>query len=151
MPDGRRGYAGRHVLSDPMVNNLERVFGGDLIAPEDPRYEQARRVWNGMVDRRPMRIARCAGERDVIEALAFAREAGIRVAVRGGGHNVAGNAVCDDGLVIDLSGMKAIEVDPVNRIGRAQPGVVLGEFDRATQEFGLAAPTGNVSKPGLRG
>jgi FAD/FMN-containing dehydrogenase len=139
------------MLDDTLVDSLDRVFAGDLIAPDDPRYDQARRVWNGMIDRRPMLIARCASERDVVEALRFAREAGVRVAVRGGGHNVAGNAVCDDGLVIDLSGMKAIEVDPVGRIARAQPGVVLGEFDRATQEFGLAAPTGNVSQTGLAG
>lgn len=104
-----------------------------------------------MVDRQPALIARCANEGDVVEALRFAREAGLPLAVRGGGHNVAGNAVCDGGLVIDLSGMKAIEVDAVARTARAQPGVVLGEFDRATQEFGLATPTGNVSKTGLAG
>lgn len=133
------------------VRTLDRVFSGELISPDHPRYHDARKVWNGMVDRRPALIARCANERDVVEALCFAREAGLRLAVRGGGHNVAGNAVCDDGLVIDLSGMKAIQVDAAGRTARVQPGVVLGEFDRATQEFGLAAPTGNVSKTGLAG
>jgi FAD/FMN-containing dehydrogenase len=139
------------LLDDTMVRALDGVFSGDLIGPDHGQYEVARRVWNGMVDRRPALIARCAGDRDVVEALGFAREAGLRVAVRGGGHNVAGNAVCDDGLVIDLSGMKAIDVDPVAGTARAQPGVLLGEFDRAAQAFGLAAPTGNVSMTGLAG
>ena len=133
------------------VKGLDRVFGGELISPDHPRYHDARKVWNGMVDRRPALIARCAHEGDVVEALRFARDAGLPLAVRGGGHNVAGNAVCDDGLVIDLSAMKAIQVDAAERTARAQPGVVLGEFDRATQEFGLATPTGNVSKTGLAG
>jgi FAD/FMN-containing dehydrogenase len=133
------------------VKTLDRVFSGELISPAHPRYDDARQVWNGMVDRRPALIARCANEGDVVEALRFARESGLPLAVRGGGHNVAGNAVCDDGLVIDLSGMKAIQVDTAARTARAQPGVVLGEFDRATQEFGLATPTGNVSKTGLAG
>ena len=133
------------------VKTLDRVFSGELISPSHPRYHDARKVWNGMVDRRPALIARCTNVGDVVEALRFARSAGLRLAVRGGGHNVAGNAVCDDGLVIDLSGMKAIQVDAVGRTARAQPGVVLGEFDRATQEFGLATPTGNVSKTGLAG
>jgi FAD/FMN-containing dehydrogenase len=133
------------------VGALERVFSGELISPGDPRYRDARAVWNGMIDRRPALIARCVHDGDVVQALRFARETGLRLAVRGGGHNVAGNAVCDDGLVIDLSGMKAIQIDAAGRTGRAQPGVVLGEFDLATQEFGLATPTGNVSKTGLAG
>jgi FAD/FMN-containing dehydrogenase len=139
------------LLDEMTVKTLDRVFGGELIAPGHPRYDDARRVWNGMVDRRPALIARCAHRGDVVEALRFARESGLRLAVRGGGHNVAGNAVCDDGLVIDLSGMKTIQVDAAGRTARAQAGVVLGELDRATQEFGLATPTGNVSKTGLAG
>jgi len=139
------------LLDEMTVTGLDRVFSGDLISADHPRYEEARAVWNGMVDRRPALIARCAHEGDVVEALRFARDAGVRLAVRGGGHNVAGNAVCDGGVVIDLSGMKAIEVDATGCTARAQPGVVLGELDRATQEFGLAAPTGNVSKTGLAG
>ena len=139
------------MLDEMTVKTLDRVFGGELIWPGHPRYHEARAVWNGMIDRRPALIARCAHEGDVVEALRFARETGLHLAVRGGGHNVAGNAVCDDGVVIDLSGMKAIQVDAAGRTARAQPGVVLGEFDRATQEFGLATPTGNVSKTGLAG
>lgn len=133
------------------VKTLGGTFSGEVISPGDPRYDEARKVWNGMVDRRPALIARCVNDGDVVAAVRFARDAGLRLAVRGGGHNVAGNAMCDDGLVIDLSCMKAIEVDAARRTGRAQPGVVLGEFDRATQEFGLATPTGNVSRTGLAG
>src|SRR4051794_17334788 len=104
-----------------------------------------------MVDRRPALIARCADADDVVTALRFAREHELVVAVRGGGHNVAGHAVCDDGVVIDLSAQKHIEVDPDRCIARAQPGVLLGELDRATQKFGLATPTGNVSMTGVAG
>ena len=130
---------------------LEGAFRGELIVADDAGYETARRVWNGMVDRRPAVIARCAGEGDVILALEAAREHGLAVAVRGGGHNVAGNGVCDGGVVIDLSRQKAIEVDPEKRIARVQPGVLLGELDRATQVHGLATPTGNVSMTGVAG
>jgi FAD/FMN-containing dehydrogenase len=139
------------LLDEVTVKTLDRVFSRELISPHHPGHDDARKVWNGMVDRRPALIARCANDGDVVEAVRFAREAGLRLAVRGGGHNVAGNAVCDDGLVIDLSGMKGIQVDSAAHTARAQPGVVLGEFDRATQEVGLAAPTGNVSRTGLAG
>jgi FAD/FMN-containing dehydrogenase len=104
-----------------------------------------------MVDRRPALIARCPDEGDVVLALEAAREQGLAVAVRGGGHNVAGNGVCDGGVVIDLSAQKAIEVDPEKRIARAGPGVLLGELDRATQVHGFATPTGNVSMTGVAG
>ncbi len=130
---------------------MEDAFGGELLADGDAGYEAARRVWNGMVDRRPALIARCAGDRDVVLALNAAREQGLAVAVRGGGHNVAGNGVCDGGVVIDLSALKAIEVDPEKRVARVGPGVLLGELDRATQAYGLATPTGNVSMTGVAG
>jgi len=120
------------MLSDAEVRSLKDVFTGDLIPPGDARYGTARQVWNGMVDRRPALIARCAQEGDVVAALRFARERGLPLAVRGGGHNVAGNAVCDDGIVVDLSAQKGIHVDPAMRTARAQPGVLLGELDRAT-------------------
>jgi FAD/FMN-containing dehydrogenase len=139
------------MLGDAVVQALDGAFAGELIAPGDARYETARRVWNGMVDRRPALVARCAGEDDVVAALRFARERGLPVAVRGGGHNVAGNAVCDGGVVIDLSAQKDIHVDRARRTARARPGVLLGELDRATQAFGLATPTGNVSMTGLAG
>jgi FAD/FMN-containing dehydrogenase len=139
------------MREDTLAGGLDRRFAGDLIAPGDSGYERARRVWNGTVDRRPALIARCRGEDDVVAALLFARERDLPVAVRGGGHNVAGNAVCDDGVVIDLSALKRIEVDPERRTARVQPGVLLGEIDRATQAHGLATPTGNVSMTGVAG
>ncbi|HEY2258385.1 MAG TPA: FAD-binding oxidoreductase [Solirubrobacteraceae bacterium] len=134
-----------------LAQELGGGVAGEVMVPGGSRYESARRVWNGMVDRRPAVIVRCAGKSDVVTALRFARERGLAVAVRGGGHNVAGNAVCEGGLVIDLSAQKDIEVDPANRTARARPGVLLGELDRATQAFGLATPTGNVSLTGLAG
>jgi FAD/FMN-containing dehydrogenase len=139
------------MLDETAVRTLNGALAGEVITPHDGGYETARRVWNGMVDRRPALIARCAGEEDVVAALVFARENGRTVAVRGGGHNVAGNAVCDGGIVIDLSGLKEIAVDPDRRTARVQPGVLLGELDRATQEHGLATPTGNVSMTGVAG
>jgi FAD/FMN-containing dehydrogenase len=141
----------RPVPDDMLVATLEGGFAGELIGRGHPVYERARRVWNGTIDRRPALIARCHNAGDVATALRFARERGLALAVRGGGHNVAGNAVCDDGVVIDLSAMKAIDVDPDRRVARVEPGVLLGEFDGATEPFGLATPTGNVSMTGVAG
>lgn len=138
-------------VNEREVRAFEDDLAGEPIAPRDGRYDAARRVWNGMVDRRPALIVRRAGERDVVAALRLAREHGLPLAVRGGGHNVAGNAVCDAGVVIDLSTQKAISVDPSTPIARAQPGVLLGELDQATQAFGLATPTGNVSMTRIAG
>lgn len=134
-----------------LVETLDGAFAGELIGRDHPAYERARRVWNGTVDRRPAIIARCHRGEDVVAALGFARDRALPVAVRGGGHNVAGNAVCDDGVVIDLSAMKAIDVDPERGIARVEPGVLLGELDAATQAVGLATPTGNVSMTGVAG
>jgi FAD/FMN-containing dehydrogenase len=139
------------VVEERIRQSLEDGFFGELVTPADPDYDVRRRVWNGMVDRRPALIARCAGEDDVVAALRAAREHGVVVAIRGGGHNVAGNAVCDGGLVIDLSALKGVEVDAAAGMARVQPGVLLGELDRATQALGLATPTGNVSKTGVAG
>ena len=126
-------------------------FRGALLRPGEEGYEEARRVWNGAIDRRPALIARCAGADDVLEAVRFARERDLAVSVRGGGHAVAGHAVVDGGLMIDLSLMKAVRVDPAARVARAAGGVLLGELDRATQRFGLAAPSGIVSHTGIGG
>jgi FAD/FMN-containing dehydrogenase len=126
-------------------------FRGQLIRPDDPMYDAARRVWNGAIDRHPALIARCTGVADVIAAVRFAREHDLVVSVRGGGHNVAGTAVCDDGVVIDLSPMKGIWVDPVAGRARAQAGLLWGEFDRETQRFGLATPGGIVTHTGVAG
>jgi FAD/FMN-containing dehydrogenase len=121
---------------------LRTRFRGALLRPGEEGYEEARRVWNGAIDRRPALIARCAGADDVVEAVRFATERDLPVSVRGGGHAVAGHAVVDGGLMIDLSPMKAVRVDPEAGTVRAAGGVLLGELDRATQRFGLAVPSG---------
>ena len=138
-------------ISTEAVDELRSNLRGQLIDANSENYNQARSVWNALIDRRPALIARCAGAADVIAAVNFARKYGILTAVRGGGHNVAGNSVCDDGLVIDLSGMKGIRVDPQARRVRAQPGVSLGELDRETQAFGLVVPSGIVTSTGISG
>src|SRR5580658_8581050 len=115
-------------------------FRGELIAPGDERYDSTRAVWNGMVDKRPALIARCAGASDVATAIRYARAAGLRIAVRGGGHNVAGKALCNDGLVVDLGAMRAVWIDPIHLRVRAQGGATLGDLDAETQAHGLAVP-----------
>jgi FAD/FMN-containing dehydrogenase len=139
------------VLDETAFRDLASTFRGELIRIGDDRYESARRIWNGMIDKRPALIARCTGVADVVTAVDFARENKLLVAVRGGGHNVAGNALCDDGIVIDLSGLKGLHVDPAARGARAQPGVTWGDFDRETQLFGLATTGGEVSTTGIAG
>src|SRR5712691_11595323 len=133
-----------------VIPELER-FRGRLVTETDPDYEEWRRVWNAMIDKRPSLIARCTGAADVIAAIAFAREQGLPIAVRGGGHNVAGLSTCDYGIVIDLSAMKAIRVDPESRTARAEPGLRWVEFDRETQAFGLATTGGTVGDTGIAG
>ena len=126
-------------------------FRGELLRPDDDGYDAARRVWNAMIDRRPAVIARCTGIADVIEAVNFARTNDLLVAVRGGGHSVAGNGVCDGGVMIDLSPMTGVRVDPSARTARAQPGVTWGLFDRETNVFGVATTGGLVSTTGIAG
>lgn len=138
-------------LAGADIEALRQTLRGLLLTPGDNRYNEVRQVWNGMIDRRPALIARCTGTADVIDAVNFARTHDLLVSVRGGGHNVAGSSVCDGGLMIDLSLMKGIHVDPKQRTARAQPGVTWGEFDRETQSFGLAAPGGVVSTTGIAG
>jgi FAD/FMN-containing dehydrogenase len=133
------------------IARLERSFRGELVRPGDPSYDRSRKVWNGSIDRYPALIARCTGVPDVIVALAFARRAGLVVAVRSGGHSYPGLSECDGGMVIDLGSMKQIHVDPDGGTVRTQAGVLLGELDRATQAFGLAVPTGSVTHTGLAG
>ena len=139
------------ALDDVAIAELSRHFRGVLIRPGDALYDVQRRIWNGAVDRRPALIARCTGAADVRAAVGFARERELVVAVRGGGHNVAGTAVCDGGILIDLSPMKGMWVDPRARVARAQPGLLWGEFDHETQPFGLATPGGIVSHTGIAG
>jgi hypothetical protein len=133
------------------VEAFATAFRGTLIRSGHAEYETARRIWNASIDKRPGMIARCSGLADVIAAVRFAREHGLLVAVRGGGHNVGGRATCDGGLVVDLSRMKGIYVDAKARRARVQPGVLLGELDRETHVHGLAVPLGAVSKTGVAG
>ena len=133
------------------IARLRSRFRGALLKPAEEGYDEARRVWNGAIDRRPALIARCAGADDVVEAVRFGREHDLLVSVRGGGHAVAGHGVCDGGLMIDLSLMKAIRVDPGARTARAAGGLLWSEFDRATQRFGLATTGGVISHTGIGG
>jgi FAD/FMN-containing dehydrogenase len=130
---------------------LRSSFRGALLPPGEEGYEEARSVWNGAIDRHPALIARCAGADDVVEAMRFARERELPVTVRGGGHAVAGHAVCDGGLMIDLSLMKAVEVDPEARTARAAGGLLWRELDAATQQHGLATTGGIISHTGIGG
>jgi len=133
------------------VEQLAGSIRGELIQPGDAGYDQARTVWNAMIDRKPALIVRCLGAADVISAVNFAREHKLATAVRGCGHNIAGNAVCDGGLMIDLSLMKSVRVDPENRLASVGPGATLGDFDQETQAFGLATPVGINSTTGIGG
>ena len=133
------------------IERFQTAFRGEVIQPDDFRYETARKIWNASIDKYPGLIAHCSGVADVIAAVNFARENELLVAVRGGGHNVAGRALCDNGIVIDLSGMKGIRVDAKNRTVRVQGGATLGDLDRETHAFGLAVPAGIVSKTGIGG
>lgn len=130
---------------------FESRVRGALLQPGDEGYDQARKVWNGMIDRRPALIVKCAGVADVIHAVNFGRENDMPIAVRGCGHNIAGNAVCDDGIVIDLSRMKGVRVDPAARTARVEPGASLADFDHEAQVFGLATPLGINSTTGVAG
>jgi len=136
-----------HAEAD-QLDDLRASLRGELITSADPAYDEARKLWNGMIDKRPMAIARCTGTADVISAVKFARSNDLAVTVRGGGHNVAGKALRDDTLAIDLSAMKGLRVDPKAKSARAQAGVTWGEFDRETVSFDLVSTGGTVSTTG---
>jgi FAD/FMN-containing dehydrogenase len=133
------------------IGELRTRFRGALLRPGEEGYDEARRVWNGAIDRRPALIARCAGADDVSEAVRYARERDLVISVRGGGHAVAGHGVCEGGVMIDLSLMKAVRVDPAARTVRAAGGLLWAELDRATQPFGLATTGGIISHTGIGG
>ena len=139
------------ILEEAVVEKFAAALRGALLRPGDADYDKARVVWNGMIDRRPAMIARCAGVADVIEAVRFAGAQKLLVSVKGGGHNITGNAVCEGGLMIDLSPMKGVRIDPVKRIAHAQAGLTWGEFNRETQALGLATTGGVVSTTGIAG
>ncbi len=142
---------GYTVLQDAAIQGFKASLRGQLIQPGDSNYDDARQVWNANIDKRPALIACCTGVADVINAVNFARNHSLLVSVRGGAHSFAGTAVCDGGLVIDLSRMKGVRVDPVRRTVRAEGGVKWGEFDRETQAFGLATTGGTVADTGIAG
>jgi hypothetical protein len=151
---GRQGHWGMPA-SKPIEEGAVREFAaglrGEIVRPEEDGYDAARAVFNGMIDKRPALIVRCAGTSDVIRGVDFAHAHDLLLAVRSGGHNVAGKAVCDGSLMLDLSPMKGMRVDPARRRARAQSGLTLGEFDHETQAFGLATPLGVVSMTGIAG
>jgi len=138
-------------LQERAISDLRKRLSGPLVVGGDAGYDEARTIWNRMIDRRPALIARCAGTDDVVTALRFAREHGLLISVRGGGHNVTGNAVCDGGLMIDLSPMKSAHVDPRRRRMTAEPGLTWKDFDTATLRHGLATTGGIVSSTGVAG
>ncbi|HXI02698.1 MAG TPA: FAD-binding oxidoreductase [Candidatus Saccharimonadales bacterium] len=133
------------------IDGLRKTFSGKLIQPGDGEYDEARTIWNAMIDKHPALIARCAGTQDVAKALNFVRDNGIRFSVRGAGHHIAGNSLCDDGVVIDLSQMRAVKVDTAAKRATAEGGATLGDFDGATLAHGLATPVGINSTTGIAG
>jgi len=139
------------MLTDTSIAAFKSALRGELIAPGDARYDEARKVYNGMIDRRPRLIARCADVADVITAVNFGRDNSLPLAIRGGGHNAAGSGVCNDGLVIDLSPMRFVHVDPQKKTIRAGGGALWGDVDHAGHPFGLAVPAGFVSTTGVGG
>jgi FAD/FMN-containing dehydrogenase len=140
-----------HELDVASLEKLRKDFRGQLIVPGDDEYDRARVVWNGIADRHPAIVARCSRVDDVVAALRFAREHDLVIAVRGGGHSVAGFSTCDGGLVIDLSGMRDVRIDPERRIARVEGGALLEQLDDAAQKFGLACPVGVVGHTGVGG
>jgi FAD/FMN-containing dehydrogenase len=138
-------------LSTEKIEQFEAALRGPLLRPGEPDYDRARAIWNAMIDKRPDLIAHCLGTADVMAAVSFARDNDLPLAIRAGGHNIAGNALCDDGLVIDLTGMRSVHVDPDARIAYVDGGATLGDFDHEAQAFGLATPLGINSTTGVAG
>lgn len=139
------------VLDGAAMDELRESLRGPILTPEDAAYDTTRRIWNAMIDKRPALIVRCTGAADVGTAVRFAAERELLVSVRGGGHNVAGTAICEGGMMIDLTLMKGIRVDPINRTAWAQPGLLWQEFDHETQAYGLATTGGVVGETGIAG
>ena len=138
-------------LQQSQVDSFKAEFSGDVILPQDSNYDEVRQIWNGMIDRKPGMIARCTSADDVVKAVNFGREHQLLISVRGGGHNIAGKALCDDGLMIDLSLMKQVKVDPDKQVALVEPGCTLEDVDSATQKYGLATPVGINSTTGIAG
>lgn len=130
-------------MNSSVLDDFKTKLSGRLIQPDDAGFDEARQIWNAMIDRKPAMITRCTGAADVRASVAFARDNELLLAVRGGGHNIAGNALCDNGLLIDLSGMRLVRVDREARRGYVAGGATLGDFDHEAQAFGLATPPGH--------
>ena len=145
------GAAGVMMVDDGAIDGLRARVRGRLIRPGDEAYEDRRKIWNGMINKRPALIVECTGTADVAAAVGFARDRGLPISVRGGGHNVAGTAIVDAGVVVDLSQMDSVWVDPEHRTARVAGGATLGVLDHETQLFGLAVPMGAVSRTGVAG
>jgi FAD/FMN-containing dehydrogenase len=139
------------MLDTSKIAGFKAGLRGQVIEPKDASYDEARSLYNGMIDKKPLMIARCADAADIISAVNFGRDNGLLTAIRGGGHNGPGLGSCDGGLVIDLSQMKGVRVDPANRTVRVGPGCTQGDVDHATHAFGLAVPAGIVSTTGIAG
>src|SRR5512144_1327786 len=142
---------GANRIDPALVDALRADLRGEAVLPGQAGYHRARTVWNAMIDRRPALAVRCMGAADVVRSIRFAREHDLTLAVRGGGHNIAGNAVCDGGLLVDLSPMRSVWVDAINGRARVGPGATLGDFDREAQAFGWATPLGVNSTTGVAG
>lgn len=138
-------------LQGSVIDEFKAHMRGDVLVPGDAGYDEARQIWNAMIDRKPAAIARCRSAQDVVQAVRFARKQKVLISIQGGGHNIAGNVVCDDGLMIDLSPMKGVTVDPKGRRAMVEPGCTLGDFDAAAQAHGLATPLGINSTTGVAG
>ncbi|REE22408.1 FAD/FMN-containing dehydrogenase [Paraburkholderia sp. BL27I4N3] len=138
-------------VSSSAVDELKTAMRGQVLLPGDATFDEARSIWNAMIDRHPAIILRCAGVADVRQGVAFARENGLPLAIRGGGHNIGGSALCDDGVVLDLSQMKSVQIDPAARRAYVEPGATLHDFDHEAQAFGLATPLGINSTTGVAG
>jgi FAD/FMN-containing dehydrogenase len=138
-------------VSSSAIDDLKSTIRGQLLQSGDASFEQARSIWNAMIDRHPAMILRCAGAADVRRGVAFARDNGLPLAIRGGGHNIGGSALCDDGLVLDLSSMKSVRIDPAAQRAYVEPGATLHDFDHEAQAFGLATPLGINSTTGVAG
>lgn len=151
MVDFQAAKGGKTRIDDDKLEALRGALRGTLLMPADKGYDVSRTLWNAMIDRRPAAIVRAAGAGDVMQAVDFARKHELLLAVRGGGHNIAGKAACDGGLMLDLSAMRSVRVDPAAKRARVEPGALLGDFDRETQAFGLSTPTGINSTTGMSG
>ena len=151
MVDFQSIHGGKTGIDNDKLEAMRASLRGSLLMPADEGYDVSRTLWNAMIDRRPAAIVRAAGAGDVMQAVNFARENKLLLAVRGGGHNIAGKAACDGGLTLDLSAMKSVRVEPAAKRARVEPGALLSDFDRETQAFGLSTPTGINSTTGMSG